>query len=183
MSARFKGPFKKSSFNIGMRMLERLIIKPSLKLGSSAIKGLSSSKAIQTSKRLSSNYSPHNTSHTTRTSNYSTVPQDRSNCELEECEQLCAIIEKLSLDDRLNLDIKEAITKFHVAVKTYREKKNCSGTDQSSFTDYYCSEQEDSYLKTEKTRWEYEVGLRILIATTVGNSYEGLILYLLRSVR
>ena len=175
MCARFKSPFKKSSFNFGMRMLERHIIKPSLKLGSAAIKEITSSRKNS----YRSSYS-HNTSYSNRSSIYSLDAQEKLNKRnrgLEQCKPIRELIGKLTLDDRIELNVRSALLKIYVALNKYYDKGVLYGSDFFSFADSFCSDQITN-LKTDKSKWEYGIAKKTLSAIQSGYTYENLVQFL-----
>lgn len=176
MCARFKGPFKKSTFNYGMRMLERLFFRPTVKLGSAAIKDQTSPK-----KRSYSSYTSTNTSQRKSSTNAPNAQEklrmrERS---LEECTYVSSLVGRLTVDDNIGLDIRSGISKIKVAIVKYINKGYSRGIDFYSFAERFCSDQITN-LKTDKSKWEYQIARKTIKAINTGYSYESIV-QLLRS--
>ena len=178
MSARFKGPFKKSSFNFGMRMLDRLFIRPATKLGSAAIKDLTSTK-----KSSYSSYTSHDINQSRRSSIYSQEAQERlreQEIGLKEFKYVSSLVKKLAVESSIAPDVLRGVSKIYVAINRYINKGTSYGMDLYSFVENFCTDQ-IANLKTDKSRWEYEIARKTIKAVNAGYSYENLV-ELLRSI-
>ena len=187
-------------------MLDRLIFRPTLKLGSAAIKDLStprkttyqsSSSSIHTptssnqikstSTYISNSHgennkksSTTNNSNSTRASAYSPDAQeriDKRRCGLDQCKNLSALLYKLSLDKSINPEVLSGVSKIHVIINKYLDKGVLCGMDLYTFADEFCAEQ-ILKLKTEKSRTEYSVARKALIVISSGYSYDTIVDYL-----
>lgn len=154
MSARFKDPFKKSSFNYGLRMLNRLFWGPALKLGSAAVKDLEAT---------ASNISKD------RRSAQELIAIRQSG--LEQCRSTQSIIDQLSKEEGIAFDVRNAMLKFFVAINRYYDKGETCGMDFYSFADGLFSNQIKK-VKTYKAKWEYKTAQCLLHLLRDAESYE-----------